>query len=45
MLNLYNKSVLLLKELKNKHIYITIKEKYVLNKKGNKKDRVILYIT
>jgi hypothetical protein len=43
-LNLYNKLVLLLKELKNKHMYVAVKKKYVLNKKGNKRDRVILYI-
>jgi hypothetical protein len=35
---------LLLKELKDKHMYISIKEKYVLDKEENKKDRVILCI-
>jgi hypothetical protein len=43
-LNLYNKSVLLLKELEDRHVYVAIKEKYVLNKEGNKRDRVILCI-
>jgi hypothetical protein len=43
-LNLYNKLVLLLKELKDRYVYVAIKKKYVLDKEGNKRDCVILCI-
>jgi hypothetical protein len=43
-LNPYNKSVLLLKKLKDRHVHVAVKEKYVLDEEGNKRDRVILCI-
>jgi hypothetical protein len=33
-----------LKELEDRHVYVAIKEKYVLDKEENKRDRVILCI-
>jgi hypothetical protein len=43
-LNLYDELVLLLKELEDRHVYVAVKEKYVLDEEGNTRDRVILCI-
>jgi hypothetical protein len=41
MLNLYEKALYLLRELKNQNVYVAVKEKYVIDKEENKTDRII----
>ena len=44
-LNLYKEALYLLCELKNQEVHVAIKEKYVINREGNKTDYIIEYIT
>ena len=44
-MNSYEEALYLLYELKNQEVHITIKEKYVINREGNKIDYIIKYIT
>jgi hypothetical protein len=44
MLNSYEEALYLLRELENQDVYVAVKEKYIINREGNKTDRIIKYI-
>jgi hypothetical protein len=44
MLNSYKKALYLFRELKNQDVHVAVKEKYVIDREGNKTDCIIEYI-
>jgi hypothetical protein len=41
MLNLYKEALYLLRKLKNQNVHIAVKEKYIVDREGNKTDCII----
>ena len=44
-MNSYEEALYLLCELENQEVHVAVKEKYVIDREGNKTDYIIEYIT